>query len=269
MAIPFFSREAAKPAVLINIRNIRVASPCPADWNTMAGDERMRHCSECNLNVYNLSAMTEREVQRLVANSQGRVCGRFYRRADGTMLTQDCPRGLRAVARRVSRTVAAVLTAVMSVSVAFAGTKPKSQQGPQTPSQTEYKEPGIALTVTDPSGAVVTNAQVTLTDKKGKKKKSGVTNAMGQIFMVAPPAEDYSLKIDAAGFKHCEKTVPVHEGKVENITIKLPVEESAMVGVLVDGGPEMIQHESAVSTTFERPSLMTVMPSRGQYQPLR
>ena len=102
MAFSFLNRPAAKPAPLIdiqkiNIQNIRVASPCPADWNTMAGDDRIRHCSECNLNVYNLSAMTEREVQRLIANSQGRVCGRFYRRADGTILTQDCPRGLRRV----------------------------------------------------------------------------------------------------------------------------------------------------------------------------
>jgi len=39
----------------------------------MAGDERIRRCSECNLNVYNLSAMTEHEVQRLVADSQGRL----------------------------------------------------------------------------------------------------------------------------------------------------------------------------------------------------
>src|SRR5260221_12162739 len=115
--------------------------------------------------------MTEREVQRLIANSQGRVCGRFYRRADGTVLTQDCPRGLRGVARRVSRTAAAVLTAVMSVSVAFAGTKPKS---PQATTQTEHKVPGIALTLTDPSGAVVTNAQVTLIDQKSGVEKKGV-----------------------------------------------------------------------------------------------
>ena len=30
------------------------------------GDERIRHCAECNLNVYNLSAMTERQVQELI-----------------------------------------------------------------------------------------------------------------------------------------------------------------------------------------------------------
>src|SRR5258708_31712641 len=115
MSAFFYNPKPPKPVPLVNIQNIRVASPCPADWNKMVGDERTRHCAECNLNVYNLSAMTEREVQKLIVKSQGRLCARFYRRADGTILTQDCPRGLRAVAQHVSRTVAAVLSAVMSV----------------------------------------------------------------------------------------------------------------------------------------------------------
>lgn len=69
--ISLFNRGAAKPVPLVNIQNIRIAAPCPADWNKMIGDERVRHCAECNLNVYNLSAMTEREVQKLIARSHG------------------------------------------------------------------------------------------------------------------------------------------------------------------------------------------------------
>src|ERR1700682_694727 len=66
-----------KLAPLINLHDIRVAAPCPADWNKMIGDERVRHCAECNLNVYNLSAMCEPEVQKLIVASQGRLCTRF------------------------------------------------------------------------------------------------------------------------------------------------------------------------------------------------
>jgi hypothetical protein len=44
--------------VLIMINNIRVASPCSADWEQMQGDDRVRHCDACNLNVYNLAAFT-------------------------------------------------------------------------------------------------------------------------------------------------------------------------------------------------------------------
>ena len=107
----------------IQLSNLRIASPCPADWNKMVGDERVRHCSECNLSVYNLSAMTERQVQELIAGSRGnRLCARLYRRADGTVLTQDCPWSFRALTRKVSRVAAAVLTAIIGVTVAMART---------------------------------------------------------------------------------------------------------------------------------------------------
>src|SRR5215831_17886207 len=110
---PIFSKRTSDVPFPIRLANIGVASPCPADWENMVGDERMRHCSECNLNVYNLSAMTERQVQELIASSRGkRLCARFYRRADGTILTQDCPWSLRALKQRASRIAAAVLAAM-------------------------------------------------------------------------------------------------------------------------------------------------------------
>lgn len=71
--------------------NIHVANPCPADWNKMTGDDRIRHCSDCEQNVFNLTDLTTKEALRLIRDTQGRLCVRFYRRADGTILTRDCP----------------------------------------------------------------------------------------------------------------------------------------------------------------------------------
>jgi len=93
---------------------VRVAAPCSADWKEMRGDERVRFCERCSLNVYNLSAMTRREAERLVVRSEGQLCVRFYRRADGTTLTRNCPVGLRALKRRVSRVASAVAAATFS-----------------------------------------------------------------------------------------------------------------------------------------------------------
>ena len=90
--------------------NIKIASPCPANWNEMFGNERKRYCSECKLNVYNLSEMTQTEAESFLINSEGRVCVKFYRRADGTVLTQDCPVGWQAVKKRVSRTAKAFVS---------------------------------------------------------------------------------------------------------------------------------------------------------------
>jgi hypothetical protein len=80
---------------------ISIASPCTADWNAMRGDDRTRFCAQCKLNVHDLSAMTREQAMDIVrAAGQGRVCVRFYRRQDGTVLTQDCPVGLRQKLRR-------------------------------------------------------------------------------------------------------------------------------------------------------------------------
>ena len=82
---------------MIPLNQIQVASPCHADWAGMTGTEQVRFCLGCRKNVYNLSAMTSDEAQALFEEKEGRLCVRFYRRADGTMLTQDCPVGLRAM----------------------------------------------------------------------------------------------------------------------------------------------------------------------------
>jgi hypothetical protein len=97
------------------LNNIKVASPCSADWNEMVGDERQKFCGSCQKNVYNLSGMTKDEAENLLLNAEGRLCVRFYKRADGTVLTQDCPVGWAAFKRRVSKTAAAFASLMFGV----------------------------------------------------------------------------------------------------------------------------------------------------------
>jgi hypothetical protein len=86
---------------------IRIASPCTASWDAMEGTDRVRFCQQCQLRVYNLSAMTTAEARALVAKTEGRLCARMYRRADGSIITQDCPVGVAALRRRAVRALAA------------------------------------------------------------------------------------------------------------------------------------------------------------------
>jgi hypothetical protein len=95
--------------------NISIASPCSQDWNAMMGNERKRYCGECKLNVYNLSGMSRTEAENLILSADGRLCVRFYKRADGTVLTQDCPVGWQAVKRRISRTAAAAFSLIVGL----------------------------------------------------------------------------------------------------------------------------------------------------------
>ena len=246
--------------VPVNVTNIRVASPCPADWEKMIGDERVRHCAECNLNVYNLSAMTERQVQELIAASRGkRLCARFYRRADGTILTQDCPWSLRTLKRRASRIAAAVLAAMMSIGVAF-GKNSSQQSSPQQAANRQAKA-GIWIMVFDPQGALVPGAEVRLIDSSGKQAYAK-TNNSDPLFFPPLPSGNYLLVIEAPGFSRFSQQVALKQDKLEDLKAKLTVSEASM-GILIETDAPIVQTESTVSTTFERKMLNAPLPSGG------
>lgn len=103
--------------------SVRVASPCDVRWEDMTGNDRRRHCTECDLDVHNISEMSRDDAEHLLSTlSEGRVCARFYRRVDGTILTKDCPVGLaaarRAFLRATSRFSAAIGLAIIASAAA-------------------------------------------------------------------------------------------------------------------------------------------------------
>ena len=40
------------------------------DWDSMSGNDQVRHCEHCNLQVNNLSSMTRQQAMRLIASFQ-------------------------------------------------------------------------------------------------------------------------------------------------------------------------------------------------------
>jgi hypothetical protein len=100
-----------------SLQTIQVASPCQVSWDKMTGDERTRFCPECQLHVYNLSALSRPEAEELLRRTEGRLCVRLYCRADGTVLTRDCPVGLRAIRRRLAMATGAAV----AITLAFIG----------------------------------------------------------------------------------------------------------------------------------------------------
>lgn len=77
--------------------NLYLAAPCSISWESMAGDERERSCGGCSKSVYNISDMTKREAEAFLLANGTSECMRFYRRTDGTIMTDDCPRALRKI----------------------------------------------------------------------------------------------------------------------------------------------------------------------------
>lgn len=81
----------------------------------MKGDDRVRFCESCRKNVYNLSALSRDEAERLIQSKDGKLCALLYRRRDGTVLTADCPIGQRTVRERIALRFAAILAAVLTL----------------------------------------------------------------------------------------------------------------------------------------------------------
>ena len=76
---------------------VEIPIPCEVPWDSMPGDEQVRHCGQCRQNVYNVSAFTRAEAMKLLRT---RACLRIYRRPDSTVITSDCRERLRAARKR-------------------------------------------------------------------------------------------------------------------------------------------------------------------------
>lgn len=97
------------------LSEIRIKSPCPANWDEMTGDERARFCGLCKLSVYNLSDMTTGEAETFLRERVGggeRTCVRMFVRTDGKVMTDNCPRVLRRLRNAAVAASARVAVAV-------------------------------------------------------------------------------------------------------------------------------------------------------------
>jgi hypothetical protein len=163
----------------------------------MPGTDQVRHCSQCNKNVYNLSAMTRRQAEALLQETEGRLCARLYRRADGTILTENCPAGLRAIGRRVSRFAGAAMSAVAALSSATAAQFPMFS----IPSVLWEAHSSVTGLVKDPSGRGIENADVAVSRMGSDLKLVTSTDSAGHFQLESLPWGSYTVRIQVPGFR--------------------------------------------------------------------
>jgi carboxypeptidase family protein len=209
------------------VEKLQAASPCTADWEQMIGDERVRWCPQCNLNVYNLSAMSKREVTQLVREREGlRLCGRLYRRADGTVITRNCQGGTKSVARRASRLVAASLAAAIGTGIGTAQTPE-----PTARVQIGEAQTGIDIKILDLNGRPIQGASVSIRSGILNDPISGTTNKKGEWqFRGLEPAR-YQLFLFAPGLSPSTHIVTVVDHSVSRLEVQL--QEAFVMGEVV------------------------------------
>lgn len=244
---------------------MRVASPCSVGWETMTGDDRVRHCDSCRLNIYNTAEMTTKEIETLVQNHEGRLCIRLYRRADGTVLTKDCPVGLRAVRKRITTFASACFATIFSFVIFSYGQDDKEVKSaipsPIVAERNENQKWDTYLsgTVTDANGAVIPGAKVELyeprdDDKKKRYKPIRVTttDSDGSFTISGLSESTYEIDVLAVGFKRMiVKNVKTSLVTSSQIKISLEVNgDSVVVGILGDVEPLIDMSKSSIATVI-------------------
>jgi hypothetical protein len=87
---------------LAGLGELKLATPCSVPWDLMQGDEKKRFCTQCGQNVYDVQNLTAAEVKEVLDKGEGKACGMLFFRADGRLITKDCPTGLAAIAEKFS-----------------------------------------------------------------------------------------------------------------------------------------------------------------------
>jgi len=193
---------------------VSIAAPCPAEWDSMRGTDQVRHCGQCNKNVYNLSALTRRQAEALLRETEGQLCVRLYRRADGTILTENCPAGLRAIGRRISRVAGAAMSAVATLASATAA------QFPMFPIPSSLQEAHASVTgiVKDIRGQGLYDAFVVVTRAGSELSLVRSTDSTGHFRIESLALGPYTVKIQVPGFRLFTKQVilrPLQEYKID------------------------------------------------------
>jgi hypothetical protein len=206
---------------------ISIAAPCTADWESMRGTDRVRHCGECNKNVYNLSEMTRWQAEALLRETEGQLCVRLYRRGDGTVLTSNCPAGLRAIGRGISRMAGAALSAMMTLSSATAQF-PLFQIAAV---QEKDSSSSIIGMVHDAAGGVISDALVKMIRNGPDEPLTARTDDKGKFSMKSLSPGLYKIRIESPGFMTFTKEVSLRAHQEFKISATLHV---GAVGTVIE-----------------------------------
>ncbi len=228
------------------IDRIAVNSPCSNDWDSMIGNDQVRFCEHCSLQVHNLSEMTQIDAMRLLARSSGRLCVRYYRNPNGETVTRNTASALHQIGRRASRIASAAFSATLSLTpaLAHASTNP-------TPDVVYYKQAersnpseGVATisgTISDPNGAVIAGANVSVSNSQTGLALTTITNDAGEFRFEGLPSGTYMVLIEAPGFSAFETgPVMLRESSAMTVdrTLSVAPIESVTVGVMALPSPK-------------------------------
>ncbi|HEX7330624.1 MAG TPA: TonB-dependent receptor [Pyrinomonadaceae bacterium] len=124
-------------------------------------------------------------------------------------------------------------------------------------------------TVTDPNGAVVAGARVSVINFAQVFTRAATTNSEGMFVVVLLPPGTYTLKVEREGFSPVEQAniiLNVNDQRVINIALKVGALQDTTVDVI--DGASLLDEQPAVNTTVDQQFIQNVPLSGRSLQPL-
>lgn len=120
----------------------------------------------------------------------------------------------------------------------------------------------IAGTVTDPSGAVVPGATVSINNPVSQYSRKAVTDSTGHYQIPNVPFNPYHLSVNVNGFNPAAEDVDVRSTVIVTANISLTV-GAASSTVTVEGGEDLLENDPTFHTDVDR-SLFSKVPLESQ-----
>ncbi len=97
---------------------LTITRECPISWTAAELERPINFCNQCQKNVYNLTVMTDKQVEAILrGEGSARPCIIMKRRKNGSLVTDNCPVRLRSMRSRVR--LAATTLIVLAAGLLF------------------------------------------------------------------------------------------------------------------------------------------------------
>jgi ankyrin repeat protein len=218
----------------------------------MIGNDRVRFCEHCQTAVHNLDLTSRKQVRRLIARSEGRVCVSYLQPTAETKTTPI----LHKIGRRTAKIAAGAFSASLSISSAVAATAPLKQTAQRhevvfaAPGNQQVTSSGTGTLfgfVYDPNGAAISGASVAAVSFESNDSLHTVTGPDGQYRLEGLKAGNYVLQVKSNGFDPSDvPNIQVRAGDNNRIDQTLSI-APITAEVTVESGPPVISGGAMIS----------------------
>src|SRR5205085_469444 len=103
--------------------------------------------------------------------------------------------------------------------------------------------------VKDPTGALVPNAKVTVSQPVTGYRQTTQTDTQGAFKLVNVPFNTYKVRVEAAGFQPTEQSIDLETTVPLNLELSLSVEQTSATVTVTTGNAAMLEADRTSSDT--------------------